>query len=96
MKGAKANVLKHQLQPLLIAGRAVSHQQQDVGVGDPAEAGQLLVKQPGEGNPNLLAHGHPRQVPQLRRHGRGGGHEEGGEVPHGAQLRVGDGWHPRA
>ena len=96
MEGAQADVLEHQLEPLLLAGRAVRHQQQDVRVGDPAQAGQLLVQEPGQGNPDLLAHRHPRQVPQLRCHGGGGGHEEGGEVPHGAQLGVGDGGHPRA
>ena len=96
VKRAQADVLEHQLKPLLLAGRAVGHQQEDVGVGDPAEIGQLLVKEPRQGNPNLLANSHPRQVPQLRCHRGGGRHEEGGEVPHRAQLRVGDGRHPRA
>ena len=95
VEGAKADVLEDQLEPLLLTGRAVGHQQQDVGVGDPAQAGQLLLQQPRQGNPDLLAHRHPCQVPQLGCHRGGGGHEEGGEVPHRAQLRVGDGRHPR-
>ena len=84
MEGAQADVLEHQLEALLLAGRAVGHQKEDVGVGDPAKVGQLLVKQPGSAN--LLAHCHSCQVPQLGGHCGGGGHQEGGEVPHGAQL----------
>ena len=96
MERTKADMLKDKLEALLVVGGAVGHQQEDVRVGDSAQVGQLLVQQAGVGPVDLLAHGDPGQVPQLGGHGGGGGQEEGGEVPHGAQLGVGDGGHPGA
>ena len=96
MERTKTDMLKDKLEALLVVGGAVGHQQEDVWVGDSAQVGQLLVQQAGVGPVDLLAHGDPGQVPQLGGHGGGGGQEEGGEVPHGAQLGVGDGGHPGA
>ena len=93
MERTKADMLKDKLEALLVVGGAVGHQQEDVRVGDSAQVGQLLVQQAGVGPVDLLAHGDPGQVPQLGGHGGGGGQEEGGEVPYGAQLGVGDGRH---
>ena len=96
MERTKADMLKDKLEALLVVGGAVGHQQEDVWVGDSAQVGKLLVQLAGVGPVDLLAHGDPGQVPQLGGHGGGGGQEEGGEVPHGAQLRMGDGGDPGA
>ena len=86
-------MLKDKLEALLVVVGAVGHQQDDVRLGDSAQVGQLLVQQASVGPIDLMAYRDLGQVSRLGGHGGGGGQEEGGEVPYGAQLGVGDGGH---